>query len=66
MLSVVEIRILDDKDKVPEVIFTFISTMITEDSSFWTVIALFRTQDPDSGENREVTCLVQDNAPFRI
>lgn len=39
------------------VIFTSIFTMIPEDSALWTVIALFRTQDPESGENREVTCL---------
>nr|XP_058142043.1 protocadherin gamma-B4 isoform X21 [Dasypus novemcinctus] len=62
----VEIEILDDNDNVPEVIFTSISTMIPEDSASRTVIALFKTQDPDSGENGEVTCVIQPNAPFRI
>lgn len=36
------------------------------DSAPQIVTALFKTQDPDSGENREVKCLVQENTLFRI
>lgn len=51
-LSVVKTKILDDNDRVPEVIFTFISIKIPEDSVPQIIIALFKTQDPDSLENR--------------
>ncbi|XP_037658056.1 protocadherin gamma-B5 isoform X21 [Choloepus didactylus] len=62
----VEVEILDDNDNVPEVILTSVSTMIPEDSVSRTVIALFKTQDLDSGENGEVTCRIQQNVPFTI
>lgn len=48
--SIVEIKILDNNDKVPELIFTSFSTMIPEDSAPSTVMTLFKTQDPDSAE----------------
>lgn len=50
MPSVVEIRILDDNDKVPELIFTSVSTMTMEDSALWTVIALFKNTESRFGE----------------
>lgn len=43
--SVVEIKILDNNDKVPELIFTSISIMIPEESALLTVMILFKTQD---------------------
>lgn len=62
MSIAVEIKILDDNDKVPEVIFTSISTVTPKDFAPYPVIALFKTQDPDLGESGEK----QENAPFRI
>ncbi|XP_020860755.1 protocadherin gamma-B5 isoform X5 [Phascolarctos cinereus] len=60
------IEILDDNDNQPEVTFTSVSSTITEDAVPGTVIALFKIEDRDSGVNGEVTCHVQENAPFRL
>ncbi|XP_031305069.1 protocadherin gamma-B2 isoform X16 [Camelus dromedarius] len=60
------LEILDENDSAPEVIFTSVSSSITEDAKPGTVIALFKTHDKDSGENGEVTCLIKEIVPFRI
>jgi hypothetical protein len=62
---IISIEILEDNDSVPEEVFTSSSKMIPEDSALQTVIALFKTQDSDSRENREAMCLLQENTPFR-
>ncbi|XP_074068868.1 protocadherin gamma-B5-like isoform X16 [Macrotis lagotis] len=62
----VEIEVLDVNDNFPEVIFTSISALIPEDCSPGTVVALVKTPDRDSGVNGEVTCHVEENAPFRL
>ncbi|XP_043321151.1 protocadherin gamma-B2 isoform X31 [Cervus canadensis] len=58
--------ILDENDNAPEVVFTSVSSSITEDAKPGTVIALFKTHDKDLGENGEVTCLIKEKVPFRI
>uniref|UniRef100_A0A5F8H5Z7 Cadherin domain-containing protein n=1 Tax=Monodelphis domestica TaxID=13616 RepID=A0A5F8H5Z7_MONDO len=60
------LEILDENDNNPEVTFTSVSSTIAEDSVPGTVIALFKTEDRDSGVNGEVTCYVEGNAPFRL
>ncbi|XP_057588743.1 protocadherin gamma-B2 isoform X19 [Hippopotamus amphibius kiboko] len=60
------LEILDENDNAPEVVFTSVSSSITEDAEPGTVIALFKTHDKDSGENGEVTCLIKERVPFRI
>ncbi|XP_036606140.1 protocadherin gamma-B5-like isoform X10 [Trichosurus vulpecula] len=62
----VEIEVLDVNDNFPEVIFTSISSLIPEDCSPGTVVALVKTPDRDSGVNGLVTCHVEENAPFRL
>nr|XP_012996334.1 protocadherin gamma-B2 isoform X15 [Cavia porcellus] len=62
----VVLEILDENDNVPEVVFTSVSSSITEDAEPGTVIALFKTYDKDSGENGKVTCLIKEKVPFRI
>ncbi|XP_044541036.1 protocadherin gamma-B5-like, partial [Gracilinanus agilis] len=62
----VEIEILDVNDNFPEVIFTSISAKIPEDCSSGTLVALVKTLDQDSGVNGEVTCRVEESAPFRL
>ncbi|MXQ90943.1 hypothetical protein E5288_WYG005458 [Bos mutus] len=58
--------IVDENDNAPEVVFTSVSSSITEDAEPGTVIALFKTHDKDLGENGEVTCLIKEKVPFRI
>uniref|UniRef100_A0A480LQK7 Protocadherin gamma-B5 isoform 1 n=1 Tax=Sus scrofa TaxID=9823 RepID=A0A480LQK7_PIG len=60
------LEILDENDNAPEVVFTSVSSSITEDAEPGTVIALFKTHDKDSGENGKVTCLIKEKVPFRI
>uniref|UniRef100_G1Q9R6 Cadherin domain-containing protein n=1 Tax=Myotis lucifugus TaxID=59463 RepID=G1Q9R6_MYOLU len=59
------LEILDENDNAPEVVFTSVSSSITEDAEPGTVIALFKTHDKDSGENG-VICLIKEDVPFRI
>ncbi|XP_012412301.1 protocadherin gamma-B2-like [Trichechus manatus latirostris] len=58
--------ILDENDNAPDVVFTSVASSITEDAEPGTVIALFKTHDKDSEENGEITCLIEENVPFRI
>ncbi|XP_070270864.1 protocadherin gamma-B2 isoform X22 [Myotis yumanensis] len=60
------LEILDENDNAPEVVFTSVSSSITEDAEPGTVIALFKTHDKDSGENGKVICLIKEDVPFRI
>ncbi|KAM9106409.1 LOW QUALITY PROTEIN: protocadherin gamma-B2-like [Megaptera novaeangliae] len=60
------LEILDENDNGPEVVFTSVSSSITEVAEPGAVIALFETHDKDSGENGEVTCLIKERAPLRI
>ncbi|XP_033621321.1 protocadherin gamma-B2-like [Fukomys damarensis] len=60
------LEILDENDNVPEVVFTSVSSSITEVAEPGMVIALFKTYDKDSGENGEITCLIKEKIPFRI
>ncbi|XP_054424270.1 protocadherin gamma-B2 isoform X12 [Pteronotus mesoamericanus] len=60
------LEILDENDNAPEVVFTSVSSSITEDAEPGTVIALFKTHDKDSGENGKVSCLIKEKVPFRI
>ncbi|XP_043837806.1 protocadherin gamma-B5 isoform X18 [Dromiciops gliroides] len=60
------LKILDENDNQPEVTFTSVSSTIAEDAVSGTVIALFKTEDRDSGVNGEVTCHVEENVPFKL
>ncbi|XP_012320333.3 protocadherin gamma-B2 isoform X18 [Aotus nancymaae] len=60
------LEILDENDNAPDVVFTSVSSSVTEDAEPGTVIALFKTHDKDSGENGEVTCIINERVPFRI
>ncbi|XP_065411873.1 protocadherin gamma-B5-like isoform X28 [Chrysemys picta bellii] len=64
--SKVQITILDENDNAPEVTFTSVSSPVAEDSVSGTVIALIKVRDQDTGENGEVTCLIQHKLPFKI
>nr|XP_010336471.1 protocadherin gamma-B2 isoform X13 [Saimiri boliviensis boliviensis] len=60
------LEILDENDNAPDLVFTSVSSSVTEDAEPGTVIALFKTHDKDSGENGEVTCIINQRVPFRI
>lgn len=60
------LEILDENHNAPDVVFTSVSSSVTEVAEPWTTIILFKTHDKDSGENGEVTCLINERIPFRI
>ncbi|XP_063154705.1 protocadherin gamma-B5-like [Candoia aspera] len=62
----VEIRVLDENDNVPEMMFASVFSPILEDSPSGTVIALINVHDRDAGDNGKVSCYLQNNFPFKI
>ncbi|XP_073212224.1 protocadherin gamma-A4-like isoform X11 [Lepidochelys kempii] len=64
--SKIVIVVSDVNDNAPELTITSLVSSIPEDSPPGTVIALLNVQDPDSGENGEVTCSTPSNLPFQL
>ncbi|KAL7984686.1 hypothetical protein Chor_003256, partial [Crotalus horridus] len=62
----VEVKILDENDNVPEMMFASIFNSILEDSQTGTVIALIKTNDKDMDDNGKVICYLEDDLPFKI
>ncbi|EMP35334.1 Protocadherin gamma-A2 [Chelonia mydas] len=64
--SKIVIVVSDVNDNAPELTITSLVSSIPEDSPPGTVIALLNVQDPDSGENGEVTCSLPSTLPFQL
>ncbi|XP_043408861.1 protocadherin gamma-B5 isoform X23 [Chelonia mydas] len=62
----VEIEVVDENDNAPEVTLASLASPIPEDSVPGTVIALIKVRDRDDGENRKVSCRLQEDLPFKI
>ncbi|XP_063155975.1 protocadherin gamma-B5-like [Candoia aspera] len=62
----VEIRVLDENDNVPEMMFASVFSPILEDSQSGTVIALINVHDRDAGDNGKASCYLEDDLPFKI
>ncbi|OCT87881.1 hypothetical protein XELAEV_18021584mg [Xenopus laevis] len=60
------IQIIDENDNAPQIFFTSITTLIPEDSTPGTVVALIEAHDLDSGENGEVNCQIIGMVPFNL
>ncbi|XP_072006237.1 protocadherin gamma-B1-like [Engystomops pustulosus] len=60
------IEITDENDNAPEISITSSSDLIPEDSAPGTVVALIKVNDPDSGENGEVQCIIIGDLPFEL
>ncbi|KAK2544693.1 hypothetical protein Q9966_001720 [Columba livia] len=54
--SKVEIEVLDVNDNAPEITLTLVSSPVPEDAPVGTVVAFLNVNDPDSGENGDVSC----------
>ncbi|NWX08537.1 PCDGE protein, partial [Caloenas nicobarica] len=61
-----EIEVLDVNDNAPEVTLTLVSSPVQEDAPAGTVVALLNVNDPDSGENGEVSCELLGEAPLKF
>uniref|UniRef100_A0A8C4SHW1 Protocadherin gamma-A11-like n=1 Tax=Erpetoichthys calabaricus TaxID=27687 RepID=A0A8C4SHW1_ERPCA len=62
----VMVDIIDVNDNIPLITLMSVSSEIPEDSGPGTVIAVINVQDKDSGKNGQVTCLIDDNIPFKL
>ncbi|NXW89961.1 PCDGH protein, partial [Alopecoenas beccarii] len=62
----VAIEVLDVNDNAPEVTLTLVSSTVPEDAPVGTVVALLNVNDPDSGENGEMSCELLGEAPLSL
>uniref|UniRef100_A0A8D0HM95 Cadherin domain-containing protein n=1 Tax=Sphenodon punctatus TaxID=8508 RepID=A0A8D0HM95_SPHPU len=64
--SKVLLLVLDVNDNAPEIALTSLAHSVEEGARPGTVIAVFNAQDPDSGQNGEVTCSIPSSLPLRL
>ncbi|XP_049685683.1 protocadherin gamma-B5-like isoform X6 [Accipiter gentilis] len=62
----VEVEVLDVNDNAPEIMMLSVSSPVPEDAPAGTVVALLNVNDPDSGENGQVSCELSGEAPLSI
>ncbi|XP_074958227.1 protocadherin gamma-B5-like [Phalacrocorax aristotelis] len=62
----VQIDLLDENDNAPEITVLSVSSPVPEDAPTGTVVALVNVNDPDSGENGQVSCELSGEAPLSI
>ncbi|XP_077042435.1 protocadherin gamma-B4-like isoform X6 [Agelaius phoeniceus] len=62
----VQVEVLDVNDNPPEITILSLSSPVPEDAPTGTVVALLNVNDPDSGENGEVSCSLSGEAPLSI
>ncbi|XP_029918237.1 protocadherin beta-16-like isoform X17 [Myripristis murdjan] len=64
--SKITVDVIDVNDNNPQLNVLSKTDALLEDSPPGTVIAMMSVNDPDSGENGEVKCVINDNIPFKI
>ncbi|KFO58550.1 Protocadherin gamma-B5, partial [Corvus brachyrhynchos] len=62
----VVVEVLDVNDNAPEITILSLSSPVPEDAPVGTVVALLNVNDPDSGENGQVSCELSGEAPLSI
>ncbi|XP_064581302.1 protocadherin gamma-B5-like isoform X4 [Zonotrichia leucophrys gambelii] len=62
----VQIDITDENDNAPEITILSLSSPVPEDAPAGTVVAVLNVNDPDSGENGQVSCELSGEAPLSI
>ncbi|KAM9289499.1 protocadherin gamma-B5-like [Morus bassanus] len=62
----VQIDLTDENDNAPEITVLSVSSPVPEDAPAGTVVALLNVNDPDSGENGQVSCELSGEAPLSI
>ncbi|XP_063269918.1 uncharacterized protein LOC134559245 [Prinia subflava] len=62
----VQIDITDENDNAPEITILSLSSPVPEDAPVGTVVAVLNVNDPDSGENGQVSCELSGQAPLSI
>ncbi|NXA16680.1 PCDGH protein, partial [Sapayoa aenigma] len=62
----VQVDVMDENDNTPEIAILSLSSPVPEDAPVGTVVALLNVNDPDSGENGQVSCELSGEAPLSI
>ncbi|KAM7042526.1 uncharacterized protein M8220_007696 [Acridotheres tristis] len=62
----VVVEVLDVNDNAPEITILSLSSPVPEDAPVGTVVAVLNVNDPDSGENGQVSCELSGEAPLSI
>ncbi|XP_066185599.1 protocadherin gamma-B5-like [Sylvia atricapilla] len=62
----VDVEVLDVNDNPPEITVLSLSSPVPEDAPVGTVVAVLNVNDPDSGENGQVSCELSGEAPLSI
>ncbi|NWY89898.1 PCDGH protein, partial [Loxia curvirostra] len=62
----VHIDITDENDNAPEITILSLSSPVPEDAPAGAVVAVVNVNDPDSGENGQVSCELSGEAPLSI
>ncbi|NXF28106.1 PCDGE protein, partial [Rhodinocichla rosea] len=62
----VAVEVLDVNDNAPEITLLSLSSPVPEDTPAGTVVAVLNVNDPDSGENGQVSCELSGEAPLSI
>ncbi|XP_041846848.1 LOW QUALITY PROTEIN: protocadherin gamma-A1-like [Melanotaenia boesemani] len=62
----VVVEVMDINDNAPVINIMSFSSMISEDVSPGTTIAVFNVKDADSERNGQITCSIDANLPFKI
>ncbi|XP_037657466.1 protocadherin beta-15-like [Choloepus didactylus] len=58
-------QVMDINDNTPELTVASLTSLIPENSPE-TTVAIFSTQDQDSGENGKMVCSIQEDVPFKL
>ncbi|XP_034453276.1 protocadherin beta-16-like [Hippoglossus hippoglossus] len=64
--SKVIIEVSDVNDNVPSISVMSFTSPVSEDSPPGTTIGIINVKDLDSGDNGQVSCRIEQNAPFKI
>uniref|UniRef100_A0A671UAH3 Protocadherin 1 gamma 22 n=1 Tax=Sparus aurata TaxID=8175 RepID=A0A671UAH3_SPAAU len=64
--SKVVIEVIDVNDNAPTLSVMSFTSPVSEDSASGTTIGIINVKDLDSGENGQVNCRIEQNAPFKI
>ncbi|KAM7042520.1 uncharacterized protein M8220_007689 [Acridotheres tristis] len=62
----VQIDITDENDNAPKITVLSLSSPVPEDAPVGTAVAVLNVQDPDSGENGQVSFVLSGEAPLSI
>ncbi|KAK2849125.1 hypothetical protein Q5P01_008959 [Channa striata] len=64
--SKVIIEVIDVNDNAPVISVMSFTSPVSEDSPPGTTIGIINVKDADSGDNGQITCKIEQNAPFQI